>query len=102
MGAELGLNSVQMQDEKLVDMSSYKMDWSPMEVPLPLKQESDENSAPQGKKRKLNAAVKTRHWCLTCKQVNDLMHTIQSLKSTDAKCLSTAPAISLAWQAAWE
>jgi hypothetical protein len=58
-----------MQDEKLVDMATYKMDWSPMEVPLPLRPDNDENSAPQGKKRKVTAAMKTRHWCLTCKQV---------------------------------
>ena len=68
--AELGLNSVQMQDEKLVDMAAYKMDWSPMEVPPPaLRSDNDENSAPQGKRRKISAADKNRHWCLTCKQV---------------------------------
>ncbi len=31
--AKLGLNSVQMAEEQIVEMSDFKMSWAPLEVP---------------------------------------------------------------------
>ncbi|EKX39371.1 hypothetical protein GUITHDRAFT_143568 [Guillardia theta CCMP2712] len=64
---KVGLNSVQMVEEKIVPMSEYKMSWAPLAVP-PLKQHPQAETPERKKQRRVVNPKKNNIWCLSCSQ----------------------------------
>ncbi len=61
---KLGLNSVQMQTEQIVDMQKFKMGWIPLVLPKAVSARSPDTGAIAKRKR----AAAPRVWGLACSQ----------------------------------
>lgn len=72
---KLGLNSVQMESEKIVDMHRFKMGWMPLTVPKPKSQ-----GAAAGAITKRRRTSAPRVWGLCCSQVLALCPCMATLR----------------------
>jgi hypothetical protein len=68
---KLGLNSVQMQTEQIVDMQKFKMGWIPLEIPKAKSPVSiEEGTTPKHRRVTSSNKDPIRIWGLTCSQVD--------------------------------